>query len=110
MTDTKDCSEGAPVVGPSRLNQQGSSANGRTDAQDGNFTCTLMNALLQKNHVVHFDIPAVKILGITIRKSYQATKFVKCECGESAKERMVKSLYQESPLWKELMEKAHAKK
>ncbi len=50
------------------------------------------NAMMnEKNHVIDFYIQPIKIFGITIRKGYTITKFIKCECGESAVDRLIKS-------------------
>lgn len=66
---------------------------------------SIVGMMNEKNHVVDFDIPPVKLFGITIRKGFTATKFVKCECGESARERMIKSFNKPNRLFEELVEK-----
>ena len=77
----------------------------KPDSQTTNFI-GMMN---ERNHVVELEVPPVKILGVTVRKGYTATKFVPCECGTSARERLIESMNRPNLLFKKLMEKANVK-
>lgn len=66
---------------------------------------SIINIMNEKNHVVEFKVQPVKLLGITIRRGYTVTQFIKCECGESARERFIKSMNKPNAIFQKLKEK-----
>lgn len=56
----------------------------------------------KKYHVINVEIPAVKFLGIIIKKAWIKNVIIDCPLGKSCRDRMVESVFQENPLFKRL--------
>ena len=63
----------------------------------------------KKYHSIDFEVPAVKILGITLRRGYTVTKNIDCEMGKSIRERLLESASKPNLLLKSILERQNAK-
>ena len=63
-----------------------------------------------KYHFVEIDVPALKILGITIRRARKICHTVDCPMGQSARERIIEAGNKPNIILAEALKRAGAEK